>query len=209
MKYILFSICLSFFCLSCLAQSFEGEIVYQNAYRSKFPNLSDLQLTTLLGSIQDYYIKDGNYKSETNGALLKWQLYINADNKLYNKFSKSDTLQWNDASVNKDSVLSIEKNLGVTEILGYKCNELVLNCKNGMERFYFSDKLPVDSKLFINHALNNWYAYLSKANALPLKIIIDNYQFTMVSIATEIKPVKLDKAMFILPAGTKSIKSQY
>ena len=190
-------------------QSFEGKITYQNSFKSKLPNMKDEQFNSMMGTKQEYYIKGGDYKSVTNGTFSQWQLYINKDNKLYNKMSNSETILWNDCSVNDDSIISSKVNKGVIEILGYKCDELVLTCKTGTQKYYFNSKLGVDTKLFANHKYGNWYDYLKQANALPLKMIIDNQQFTMESVATEIKPMKLDDKEFQLPANAKTGKSPY
>jgi hypothetical protein len=64
------------------AQNFEGKVVYHNTYKSKIASFNDQQLTSMMGNTQDWYIKDGDYRSETNGTFAKWQLYINKDNKL-------------------------------------------------------------------------------------------------------------------------------
>ena len=173
------------------------------------PNVSDTQFTTMMGNIQNYYLKGGNYKSEMNGTLLQWQLYINADNKLYSKMSNSEAVFWNDGAVNADEVISSELHKAVIDILGCKCDELVLTCKSGVQKYYFSSKVPVDSKLFINHQFGNWYTVLSKTNAIPLKMTVDNAQFYIESTATEIKPGQLDAAMFTLPAGAALQKSPY
>lgn len=162
-----------------------------------------------MGNTQNYYIKGGDYKSETNGSFILSQLYINKDNKLYNKFSNSEALLQNDGAVNPDSVISSALNKGVIVILGHKCDELVLTCKSGLQKYYFTSKLPVDSKLYINHRFGNWYAFLSKANAIPLKMTIDNANFYMEAIATDIKPMKLDAALFTLPSGIETKKSPY
>jgi hypothetical protein len=69
--------------------------------------------------------------------------------------------------------------------------------------------LGVDTKLYANHQYGNWYSYIQKANAVPLKMIVDNAQLTMESVATEVKPLQLDKAMFTLPANIKTMKSSY
>ena len=190
-------------------QSFEGKITYQNSFKSKLPNMKDEQFNSMMGTKQEYYIKGGNYKSVTNGTFSQWQLYINKDNKLYNKMSNSETILWNDGSVNDDSIISSKVNKGVIEILGNKCDELVLTCKTGTHKYYFNSKLSIDTKLFANHIYGNWYDYLKQANALPLKMIIDNQQFTMESIATEVKPMKLDDKEFQLPANAKTGKSPY
>jgi len=190
-------------------QNFEGKITYQNTYKSKLPNVTDQQFGSMMGSTQDYIIKGGNYKSSANGTMFQWQLYVNKDNKLYSKMSNSETILWNDGSVNSDSVISVQLNKRVTEILGYKCDELVLTCKSGTQKYYFNSKLAVDTKLFANHKFGNWYDYLKQANALPLKLIIDNQQFTVESAATEVKAMKLDDKDFQLPENAKTAKSPY
>ena len=191
------------------SQIFEGEIIYTNSFKSKNPQLTDLQWTTMLGSTQEFYIKGGDYKSTTNGTLVQWQLYSNKDNKLYNKMSNSETVFWNDGSIQGDEVLKVEVNKSTTEILGYKCDEVILTCKSGVQKFYFNSKLAVDTKLYINHKFGNWFDYLSKSDALPLKSIIETAQFTMESVATYVKPMKLDVKLFELPAGIKTEKSPY
>ena len=195
--------------LTVFGQSFEGKITYQNSFKSKLPNMKDEQFNSMMGTKQEYYIKGGNYKSVTNGTFSQWQLYINKDNKLYNKMSNSETILWNDGSVNTDSIISVQLNKGVTEILGYKCDELILTCKSGTQKYYFNSKLGVDTKLFVNHKYGNWYDYLKQANALPLKMIVDNQQFTIESVATEVKPMKLDNNEFQLPENVKTGKSPY
>jgi len=206
MKQILITLALLLSFTLSFGQSFEGEIVYSNTFKSKMENITDEQLTLMIGNIQNYYIKGGDYKSETNGNYFLWQLYINRENKLYNKLANSDVITWFDGSVNKDSVISTVLHKDVTEVLGYKCDELVLNCKNGVQKYYFTSKLPVDGKLYAGHLYGNWYTYISKANAIPLKFIVYNDNFTLEGIATAIKPMKLDPAFFTLPAGTKTEK---
>jgi hypothetical protein len=191
------------------SQFFEGKIVYENKYQSKLPNMTDQQFSAMMGNIQEFHIKGGNYKSALNGTLLQWQLYSNADNKLYTKMAGSQAVLWNDGAVNSDEVRKAEINRGVIEILGYSCDELILTCKNSVQRYYFSSHLKADPKLFENHKLYNWYEYVSRANALPLKMIIDNQQFVLECTAVEIKAMSLDDALFQLPAGTKLEKSPY
>lgn len=190
-------------------QSFEGKIFYTNTYKSKNPKMTDQQWTSMMGSTQEYLIKGGDYKSIANGTLVQWQLYINKDNKLYNKMSNSETTFWNDASVQGDEILKIEINKGVTEVLGYKCDEVILTCKSGVQKYYFNSNLSVDTKLFANHKFGNWFDYLSKSNSLPLKSVIETAHFTLESVATEVKPMKLDTKTFELPAGIKTEKSPY
>ena len=196
---------LAIFCMATsFAQTFEGKITYKNKYKSKMPNVTDAQLTSMMGGKYEYYIKNGNYKSTTNGLMLQWQLYVNKDNKLYNKMASTETLTWYDGAVNKDSILKVDLNEGVTEILGYKCDELIFTCVSGVQKYYFSKKIAADAKLFANHKFMNWYEYISRSNALPLKAIVDNTQFTWESIASDVQEVKLEESFFALPAGVAS-----
>jgi len=207
-KKILFLI--SFFSsLFSFGQHFEGKIVYKNAYASKMPGVTNEQFTSTLGSTQEYYIKDGDYKSVSNSSLLEWQLYINNDNKLYSKMANSETILWNDGATNTDEVLKTEINKAVVDVLGYKCDELVLTCKSGTQKYYFSPKLSVDTKKFEPHKFGNFYEFLSKANAIPLKLVIETEQFIVESIATEITPLKLEKTFFELPANAQTTKSPF
>jgi hypothetical protein len=123
--------------------------------------------------------------------------------------SNNDAALWIDAGINPDSVISEVLNKGVIDILGYKCDELILNCKSGTQKYYFNSKLAIDSKLFVNHKYGNWYSFISKSNAVPLKMEIDNAQFTATFTATEVKPEKLEASLFQLPAGIALAKSPY
>ena len=164
------SICLFQF---LLAQNFEGKIIYHVSYKSKSPALTAEQLGSFIGTQQEYLVKGGNYKTVVaTPAMLQWQLFINSENKLYNKFTNSETLLWNDAGVYADSVLAFQINKGATEVSGYKCDELVLTCKSGLQKYYFNGQFKVDPSLFLKHKYGNWYAYVSKAGALPLNTLL-------------------------------------
>jgi len=205
----LLTIAMTVLTVTVFGQTFQGKIVYQNTYVSKLPNVTSEQFTTMMGSTQDYFIKGGDYKSVANGTLAQWQLYINKDNKLYSKMSNSETIFWNDGATNPDEVLKVEINKSVTEVLGYKCDEVVLTCKSGTQKYYFNSKLGVDISLFTGHLFGNWYDYLKVAKALPLKSVIENVQFTLTSVATDIKEIKLDDKEFQLPENAKTAESPY
>jgi hypothetical protein len=191
------------------AQAFEGQVTYKNEYKSQNPKMTDAQWNSMMGTTQVYVIEGRDYKSSTNGTFFQWQLYRGAENKLYSKMSNSPAILYNDASVNSDSVLKVEHNREVAEILGYKCDELVLTCKSGRQKYYFSPKLSVDPQLFSNHKFGNWHKYLSIARALPLKTIVSTEQFTLESVATEVKPMEVDDKVLQLPADSKIEKSPY
>jgi len=207
-KLLVFAL-ITFSTLTVFGQNFEGKITYSNTYKNKNPQMTDQQWLSMMGGTQEYYIKGGNYKSVTNGTLMQWQLYVNSENKLYSKMTNSETVFWNDGLTNSDSIISVELNKNVIEILGYKCDELILTCKSGIQKYYFNSTLKVDVSLFENHKFGNWYDFLKESNSLPLKMIIDNAQFTMENIATEVKEMKLNEKDFQLPENIKTAKSPY
>jgi hypothetical protein len=101
----------------------------------------------------------------------------------------------------------IKKN--VIEILGHSCDELVLTCKSGVQRYYFSDKLKLDANLYKKHLFMNWGEVIYRTNAIPLKMIIDNAQFYLESTATGIEAKDLDGKLFELPPDAKIEKSPF
>jgi hypothetical protein len=200
---------ITFSALSVFGQNFEGKITYANTYKSKTNKITDQQLQTMMGGIQEYYIKNGNYKSVMNGNLMQWQLYVNNENKLYSKMKNSETAYWSDALVNSDSILNVKINKNVTKVLDYNCDELILTTLNGNQKYYFNTSLKINTSLFKNHKLGNWYAFLKESNSLPLKMILSNPQFTIESIATEVKNTKIKASDMILPTHQKTAKSPY
>ena len=190
-------------------QDFEGRIVYKNVYKSKLPNVADEQLTAMLGSSQDYMIKNGNYKSITNGTMMQWQLYRKKDNRLYIKMAGVPAVLWNDGGENRDSVLSAEIRKGVETIAGHACDELILTCKSGIQKYYFTRDIKVDPQLFTQHRYGNFSEVVSRIRSIPLKVILETAQFSVTSTATQILPAKLDEKEFELPEGTQLQKSPY
>lgn len=190
-------------------QSFEGKIIYQVHYKSKHPNVQDQQFNSMMGTVQEFLIKGPDYKYSSNGSIFQWQLYNSKANKLYKKMTNSDFIQWNDAGTNSDKVISVVLNKGVAEILGYKCNEVVLTCKSGVQKYYFNEKFAVDISLFKNHLYGNWYEFLKVSQSLPLKSIIESQQFTVESVATEVIEMKPEDKEFRVPDKAKTAKNPY
>ncbi len=181
------------------AQNFEGKITYKNVYDSKNPQVTDHQWDVMMGTKQEYYYKNGNYKSVVNGTLIQWQLYLQNKNKIYTKMVNSDTAFATDASIKNDSVLSYTINKRFTAVLGHTCDELVLTCTTGIQKYYFSEHCKIDALLFQKHLYGNWYEYLKLSNALPLMMIIQNQQYELTSTAIEIEEKKLNISIFEEP----------
>jgi hypothetical protein len=185
-------------------QNFEGKIIYSNTCLSNVPNITSESLTLLMGTKQEFIIKEGNYKSVANGTLLEWQLYINKIGKFYMKATSSETIYCTvDDKKQEDEIISIKLNKNATKILGYNCDELIVKYNRQVQKYYFNSDIIVDTKLFENIKFKNWYGNLLRANALPLKILIESFGFTNETIATEIIPLKIENKTFELPEGIK------
>ncbi|WP_396632582.1 hypothetical protein [Maribacter sp. R86514] len=209
MNRILVFVLITFSTLTVFGQNFEGKITYSNTYESQNPQMTDQQWQTMMGGTQEYFIKNGDYRSVTNGTVMQWQIYVNSENRLYSKMANSETAIWNDGLINVDTISNVKLNKNVIKILGYDCDELILTCKSGIQKYYFNTSLKVNVSLFENHKFGNWYAFLKESNSLPLKMIVNNAQFTMESIATEVTEMKINDSDLQLPEGIKTTKSPY
>ncbi len=189
--------------ISVSAQTFEGEIRYKTTYKSKMTNMTDIQLTSLMGSSLSYFIKGDKYLSRTNGTYFQWQLYVPAENRIYNKLSNSENATQIDASQAADEIIKIAIRKGVAEVLGHKVDEIVITCKNSVETYLVSSRLGADPTLFKKHRYGNWFDLLSAGKALPLKWTFDGPQFSLETVATEIIEGKLEDKLFKLPEAKK------
>jgi hypothetical protein len=194
---------------SAKAQIFEGKATYKNEYTSKVKSISSEQFSAMMGNTQEYFLKDGNYKSVTNGTFFQWQIYIHKENKLYSKLSNMNKLLWNDGAVNSDQVIKAEVNKNALEVMGQMCDELILFCTSGVQKYYFNNTLSINWKLFEQHKYGNWNEVVSRTKALPLKSIIENQQFILINTIAEITPMKIDDTIFQLPAGISIAKNPY
>lgn len=191
------------------SQSFEGRITYSNFYQSKMSNVSDEQLSQMMGSKQDFYIKGGKYKSIVNGTSLEFLLYLPESNKLYTKMPNSDVLLWSGASKNNDEILSTVVNKNADTVLGFVCDVVIFKCKSGIQKYYFNSKFSVDAKVYALHKAANWAAFLSIAGALPLKMILETEQFVFEGTAISYKQESIADEIFKLPSDTKMMESPY
>ncbi|AMR32543.1 hypothetical protein A0256_20815 [Mucilaginibacter sp. PAMC 26640] len=185
------------------AQTFEGKISYANSYKSKSPQLKDERLATMMGTTQDYYIKGGDYKSVFNGSFVKMQLYKSAENRSYALTAKSDSLYWEDYSKNKDVATRFEVEKGKETIMGVLCDVLIVYTPKSKTAYYYNSKYGINPAFFKQHAYGNWYYVISKTRALPLKTISENEQFTLISTAVNITPMKLEAKLFEVPDKNK------
>ena len=193
---------LSLFAIKGSAQSFEGEIIYHNVFKSSIPNLNAEQLGLLIGTEHQYFIRGGNYKTLVNSQAINMQEYDPATNRIYIRTPKSDTLYWTDASINNDSLISYEIRKNAATILHYPCDAIIMKVRSGTMTLYYNRELLLEGALYRRHGYENWAFYAAHTNALPLKMIIESGQFRMERTATEIRPMKLGQDFFTINPGT-------
>jgi hypothetical protein len=198
---------ISLCCATSFAQTFEGKIIYEATYKSKVKDLTDEQYAEMMGSTMTFCIKGGNNKTISNGIYLEWQIYKRKDNRIYYKLSNSKPILYEDASPNNNKVIKAELTKNKLTILGHRCDELILTCKNGKQKFYFNSKIKVDPKQYLNNNLHNWYDVVVRTNAVPLKMELDNEQFSEELLATSILEEKIDDEIFELPVDSKIVQA--
>ncbi len=198
-----------FISLSLSAQDFQGKITYINSYHSKKPGVNDLQWGAMMGNREEYFYKEGNYRLKLNGSLVQGQQYVKSLNSIYNVIANSDSLYCIDAIENPDSVLKIVVNKEVVDVMGYRCDELVMTTKTGTHKYYFSPRFMVNPKLFAKHRYGNWAAYIKVAKALPLKMVIETPQYTFESFAIKSEFFLIDSKFFELEKGVNVAVQQF
>ena len=158
----------------CLAQSFEGTIMYFNSYKSKSPKVNDEQLNSLMGTKQIYYIKGAEYKSVFNGSFVKMQLYKSIENRGYTLTAKSDSLYWENYGQNKDIAIKYEIQENKDTVMGVICDLLIIHTPKSRTLYYYNKNYAINPELFIKHQFGNWYYIISKTKALPLETIYED-----------------------------------
>jgi hypothetical protein len=58
------------------------------------------------------------------------------------------------------------------------------------------------------HSYGNWSYYLSKAKSVPLKIVVDNEQFKMESVAQKIEAREIPDDFFAISVDTPIKKTK-
>jgi hypothetical protein len=192
-----------------LAQSFEGRVIYKVSAKPKSQQFSNEQLTAMVGDTQEFFIQGGYNKSVYNGTKMEWQIYRADENKVYTKVSDSEVIFWQDGAFQNDEILKTELNRAVTKVLDYTCDELILTCESGLYKYYFNTQFGIDAKLYEKYKYTNVAAKLAQIKALSLKSIADTPLFTIESVAIEVKPMKLDKKTFDIPANSSLVKSPW
>jgi hypothetical protein len=195
---------------TAFGQTFEGKIIYAVSYQYNTTNKKDTSISIGLGTIETFYIKNGDYLIKGNGSKKEWVLYKSSTNKIYTKYKGNDTLFVNDASINHNKIKDkyhYRKAATVTEknsVTGKKetirrDDEYVFITENGDEYFYYNRKYKINSKLFVNHRHGHLSEFVGLSNCIPLVMNFNVGKYNCEKFAGDIVPERLDNSFFAIP----------
>jgi len=230
MKYI--AIIALFFAqiLTCFAQNFEGKLVYDVHFEMNEKLMEELGIVKedMIKKMTDegvhfdeitiYLSKNGDYTRQTNAKLSGKFLYQASSNNifLFEKKSKYITVVTADKYNSFDADYGIAKPLlakidSTKIILGDTCKLVRADWGNiGTEYYWYSDKIPVDAKLFVPHNYEYMNRVFELTNAYPMQITkrmrgFINFTMTLKSY----EAIDLPDETFALPKMKKSKKKQH
>ena len=186
---------------------FEGKIIYKNSAQSKNTSFTSEDLLRLSGDSSIFYFKNGNFRQDYDAKNLKQEFYIQKDNRGYIRENNSDTLFWYDRSNPGTEILKHELNKNRSEILGIKCDELILYYQNKTITYYFnSDSLKINPKWYELFTDLNKNFTSKKMGVLFLKCQLEYPDAIFQLTATSIVHEKLDNTFFQIPSNAVLIK---
>ncbi|RAR50842.1 hypothetical protein [Flavobacterium lacus] len=181
------------------SQNFEGEIVYKNVCKSNKPDWKIEYCQLITDSIQNFYYKNGSYKY-SHPKNENWTIFKQKENKIYTK-TKKGKIFWKYTNSYNDSIVNVTINKKVLNILGYDCDELILETISGIQKYYYNSKLSINPELYKNHKYGNLYSITLITKSIPLKtiFIIESQGLVLESTAIKLDIDIIDKKIFLIP----------
>ncbi len=210
-RFILFAFLFSLFNFT-KAQYFVGKIIYSVSYHNNKTKKADTSLSLGLGSEETFYIKNGDYLIKGNGSSKEWSLYKSSTNRIYEKYSRNDTVYAIDAGINNNTIRykyhyknvtskkSEDTIKGKIKWIELHDREYVFDTENGVEYFYYFKKYKINAKLFSQHKYWHWGDFVTLSNSIPHIIIFQVDGYTCEKMAyDDFISEKLDDSLFDLP----------
>jgi len=194
--YLLILFCVS---IQLVGQDFIGEIKYKMSYEVKDQTLITVkQLESELGTKTTTYFYPGLYREISNASFMGLFLYRSPDTILYFKHhQRDDTLRTIPINIKPDQNLNYHIVENSDTILGYACDELIVETENGTTASYFySNDLAMDPKYYENFTDRHKYEKIQIMKSVYLKYRSTSALFTVESEAIKIKQKKLSKRDF-------------
>jgi len=186
------------------AQFFEGYVRYVHNLEITDTTLQkkDFFLSYLLGSSSTLYIKGTNFHWKFAGCQMESQIYLSSSNTIYEKFPKKDTLFTSPAGVADEIILKDELKPSKVEVLGNKCQVLMLKSKFTKDNsvrgriYYFAKKYPLHPDFMRKYKRNANDLVFGKVVYLPLRFTYVYPSFRITYHAVEVKETKVDEELF-------------
>jgi len=194
MVKLLWLVILCFTVSPTTAQHFEGYILYEYKYVDTLGQDITEKLGEKLGLEQHYFINGIDYVAFDQKNNLQ-QLYNSKDNNYY--FAYNGVIQSVSGGLKYPPAPEILESTEEVTILGYKCESKIFDSAGMKTIYYFSDQITVNPEVFSRHRFGNWAEYLKNSDGgLPLKIVIEQEEFTQILEAVKIENRIIDKAKF-------------
>jgi len=192
-------------------QTFNGKIIYEADYSNiKIDGLTNSDLKTAMGSIEEFFINTGNHLTMSNGTIMDWVLYKNEGSKVYFKMKDEKSIHFKNSNIFKKKLYKIEFYYENFKFLGYDCKKITIHFDDDTKiTSYYSSKLYVDSKLFEKDKYDGFYLLTSKTNSISLKIIYESKEYTKTVVAKEVLKQNISMKKFNLPKELDVIKAPW
>ena len=190
---------------------FEGVIIYEHRYESSNPNIDLADISKRYGTKSEFYFKNGNYKQEFNGTLLKENLFINKDNRVYMQYSTSDTLFFIDCLQPNETIIKSNITYNKDSVLNHAVNVLAIQTNNlygkpsRIAGYYFDETLKINPDWFKDVKYSSYDKIYAETNSLPLKVINNIGSITITMTAVEIKRQKVADSLFQIAKGRVTV----
>ncbi|HXH18727.1 MAG TPA: DUF4412 domain-containing protein [Chitinophagales bacterium] len=184
---------------------FEGKIHYRHTLESCSPNYPLDVLSVTMDTASDYYYKNGNYKWVNANALFREDLYLSDRNRNYFLVGRQGDVYYGEGSEVSEEILDYSIKRNQEKILGYECDMLYLSSKQKKDNsivhryIYFTDEIKIDSNAFSQLKYLSHDFIQSKIHSIPLKIVMENPEFSITWEAESVEFQSLSDSIFYMP----------
>jgi hypothetical protein len=200
------------------AQSFEGTLIYvcdielsknmAKKGQSKDSTLTQLRKNDAWFDTLKTVYKEGNYLKVLGNKHQSKILYRADSNKIYAfESSKGKNIGTvSNADIDFEKTMNGQEAVITTPdtlvwVNGIACNLVRIQMKFVTYEYYYSKAhYPMTARFYANHAVGSWYAYLRRANALPIMMVIkSDYSITKIFTLISAKEEKINDNIFTAP----------
>lgn len=204
------------FTVHAFGQNFEGTLLYTVDFKLSDKSIEKgvtremvaEKLTKSNGALSpvQYWYKDNNYVRKLVDVG-NTGIYIGNSLTLYNQKPGDENILAIDVSIDPETDIynkppAVELQDTDVILLGKKCKKVVVLWSNTKYEYYFSPGyLPMNPDTYKNYNLNMWHSYLQLAKALPLRMVKESADGSVIIImdVAKVEETKVDNDLFNLP----------